>query len=252
MTFETGYEPHSTLKPVAQDIWVVDGPATIYRKVPVPTRATIVRLENEDLWVHAPTGLSDPLRSELSELGKVRHLIAPRVVPSEEINEWLTTFPDAQHWRVSSGADPSESFRALGEKSDRLWRGQITQILVEGRSGFVEPVFYHHGSGSMIVADFIHRMDTAKLPVRFRPLVWIAGTDYPTGRMPPGVLKHYHRRDNELVDRIDDMLDLMPKRIIVSHGTSYDQDAVAALRWAFRKQIRDRNMGRLLKAQRGQ
>ena len=242
----TGYEPLDALKSIAPELWIVDGPPTIYRKVPIPTRATIVRLTSGDLWVHAPTRPTDDLKAELADLGPVRHIVAPRVVPSEYLTHWTGTYPAAQLWRVSSGADPAESFRPLGDKSDRQWQGEIDQFLIEGKYGFCEPVFYHPASRSLIVADFIHNIETAKLPTRFRPFVWIAGTDYPIGRMPPGVLKHYHRHEDQLVQGIEEMLDLQLDRIVVSHGTSFIENCGATMKYAFRKQFRDRNMGRLI------
>lgn len=252
MSFDTGYEPLGTLKPVEPGIWVIDGPATVYRKVPVPTRATVIKLSDGSLWIHAPTGLNDALIGELRKLGPVGHLIAPRVVPCEEIETWQKAFPQSQLWRTNSNADPSESFKPLGEKSHRVWKDDFRQVLVEGKSGFVEPVFYHIASRSLIVADFLHRIDTANLPARFRPFVWFAGTEYPTGRMPPGVLQHYHRRDHALADAVEEIASWQPRRIILSHGVSIEQNVAETVRYAFRKQIRDRNMGRLIRAQRGQ
>lgn len=67
MTYATGYEPLNTLKPVADDIWLIDGPAVRFYGMPFPTRATVVRLANGDLWVHSPTELSDGLRAAVME-----------------------------------------------------------------------------------------------------------------------------------------------------------------------------------------
>ncbi len=75
------YEPINTLKPVADNIWIVDGPIVRMDvpggSIPFPTRMTIVRLANGDLWVHSPTALTNTLQAEVDELGPVRHLVSP-------------------------------------------------------------------------------------------------------------------------------------------------------------------------------
>jgi hypothetical protein len=50
------YEPINTLKPVADGLWIVDGPiisASLLR-VPFTTRMTIARLGDGSLWVDSP------------------------------------------------------------------------------------------------------------------------------------------------------------------------------------------------------
>jgi hypothetical protein len=56
------YAPTNTLKPVADNVWIVDG-ATIrfgmpWPKMPFPTRMTIVRLDGGALFIHSPTALT--------------------------------------------------------------------------------------------------------------------------------------------------------------------------------------------------
>ena len=63
------YEPLNTLKPVAAGIWIIDGPAVICKRMPISTRATVVKLQSGNLWVHSPTALTKPLRAELEALG---------------------------------------------------------------------------------------------------------------------------------------------------------------------------------------
>jgi len=99
----TGYEPLNTLKPVAEGIWLIDGPAIRFLGMPFPTRATVVRLENGDLWVHSPTALTESLAAELAALGPVRHLIAPNWLHHAAIPDWRAAYPEAVTW-VAPGA----------------------------------------------------------------------------------------------------------------------------------------------------
>ena len=72
-----GYAPLNTLKPVGDDIWIVDGPSIKFYKLPFTTRMTVVRLQNGDIWVHSPTKICGDLKDQIDALGPVRHLIAP-------------------------------------------------------------------------------------------------------------------------------------------------------------------------------
>ncbi len=73
----TGYEPLNTPKPVADNIWVVDGEAISFYGLPFTTRMTIVRLSNGDLFIHSPIALTKALRQQVELLGTVRHLVSP-------------------------------------------------------------------------------------------------------------------------------------------------------------------------------
>jgi len=66
------YPPLNTMKRVADDIWIVDGPLIRFGltvlKVRFPTRATIIRLEDGGLFVHSPTPLDAALKGSSSPM----------------------------------------------------------------------------------------------------------------------------------------------------------------------------------------
>ena len=61
------YRPINVLKPVVDDVWLVDGPLIGFRymgvRLPFPTRMTIIRLSDGGLWVHSPTKPAPDIRS---------------------------------------------------------------------------------------------------------------------------------------------------------------------------------------------
>ena len=91
------YRPINTLKPVAEQVWLVDGGVIGFRcmgvRLPFPTRMTIVRLADGGLWVHSPTELTAELRPTVAALGPVRHLIAPNRLHYWWIADWQRAFP---------------------------------------------------------------------------------------------------------------------------------------------------------------
>ena len=83
------YPPLDTLKPVAADAWIVDGPIIRFGmpwpKMPFPTRMTLLRLGEGDLLVHSPTPLAGALRDQIApriraaRVGADRHEVRARL-----------------------------------------------------------------------------------------------------------------------------------------------------------------------------
>src|SRR5690348_3545679 len=94
------YDPINVLKPVASDVWVVDGPiirmSMLGLSVPFPTRMTIVRLAGGDLFIHSPTELTRELKAEIDAIGTPRHLVGPSWLHHSWIPEWKHAFPEAR------------------------------------------------------------------------------------------------------------------------------------------------------------
>lgn len=96
------YTPLNTLKQVAPEIWVVDGPEIRFGipgfKLAHPTRMTVVRLPRGGLWLHWPTPPTTPLVHSLEQIGPVEHLIAPNNFDYWWIADWEAQFPSAAAW----------------------------------------------------------------------------------------------------------------------------------------------------------
>ena len=75
------YDPLYQLKLMAENIWIVDGPAIEMSfgltKVPFSTRMTVVKLANGKLWCHSPIQPNQALLDSLDQLGEVAYLIGP-------------------------------------------------------------------------------------------------------------------------------------------------------------------------------
>ena len=110
------YEPINLLKQVDEDIWIVDGSivqmAMYGAKVPFPTRMTIVRLSNGELWCHSPTELTPELKAQIDSLGSLRYLISPNKIHYAHIGAWASAYPEAVAW-ASPGPCASRTLRQL-------------------------------------------------------------------------------------------------------------------------------------------
>ena len=66
------YEPLNTLKPIGEDLWVIDGPivrmAYFGGSIPFPTRMVVARLTNGDLFLWSPIEPGGGVRAEGYEI----------------------------------------------------------------------------------------------------------------------------------------------------------------------------------------
>ncbi len=237
----TGYEPLDTLKPVAEGVWLIDGPAIRFYGLPFSTRATVIRLHNGDLWVHSPTRMTEPLRAELSALGPVRHLIAPNWIHYAYVSEWQAAFDGTVAWAAPGVAARAEKKgmalrfdHDLGTVANAPWAGQIDQMIVEGSKIHREAVFFHRASRTLILTDLIENFERAKVPwwmALFLPLV---GVMDPDGKMPRDMRATFAGQHDRLRAAVEQMIAWNPARVILAHGRWYDGSAVDELRRAFR------------------
>ena len=236
----TGYEPLNTLKPVARGLWLVDGPAIAHGRVPYPTRATVVRLDTGDLWVHSPTELTDGLRAELDALGPVRHLVVPNHAHTTHVADWRAAWPQATVW-AAPGADVETARELQADRAEAPWADQLDQIVVRAGPKLREAVFLHRASRTLVLTDLFEAHETRHHKPWIRPLLWFAGTDDATGHMRPRYRWSLSGADKtRLADDIEVLIGWAPARVIIAHGRWYGEDGRAQLDYAFRKVLRPR------------
>ncbi|PKQ04317.1 MAG: DUF4336 domain-containing protein [Alphaproteobacteria bacterium HGW-Alphaproteobacteria-12] len=237
------YEPIGTLKPLARDIWIVDGPVIGMKwlglRLPFPTRMTIVRLADGGLWVHSPVAITQALKAEVDALGPVRFIVAPNKIHYWWVGEWRTAYPDAIAFatpRVEEKAGPHGiSFdRELTDAPETNWAGEIDQVLVPGRF-LTEAVFFHRASATLILTDLIENFEMKKVPgAFFRFVLRITGVAHPHGAMPKDLRATFAGHKQDVKRAVETMIGWAPARIVIAHGRCYEGNAVAELRRAFR------------------
>ena len=196
----TTYPPLNTLKPVADDLWIVDGPEIRFGmpglKMPFPTRMTVIRLPGNRLFIHSPTPV----------------WLAPRIA---EQSKGRIDFP-AHELTGSSGY---------------AWDRDIDTLPVRGNY-MTEVVFFHRPSRTLVLTDLIENFETRKLGLVGRWLTWLGSAQDPDGQMPRDMRMTYPRE--VLSEAVGTMIGWEPERVIVAHGRWYEADGSAELRRAFR------------------
>jgi hypothetical protein len=235
------YAPLNVLKPVAGDLWIVDGPeirmAFPGGSMPFPTRCTVVRLPDGGLWIHSPTELTTDLAASIERLGPVHHLIAPSSLHWWWVGDWKARWPDAVTWAAprvrKKAAARFDGWDAdLGDIAPAAWSGVIEQGLAHSLVTD-EVVFFHTPSRTLILTDLIENFEPRRLGQPWRTLTRLFGASDPHGSAPYDMrlaFWPYRKRLRALIDR---MLALHPRRVILAHGRGYADDAEAELRRAF-------------------
>lgn len=237
----TGYAPLNTLKPVARDVWIIDGPAIRFYGMPFSTRATVVRLKDGGLWVHSPTSLEGGLAGQVAALGPVRHLVAPNWIHYAHVAPWQAAFPKAESWAAPGVAERAASRgldlrfdHSLGQQPPGAWAGEIDQVIARGSRVHREAVFFHRASRTLILTDLIENFEAAHLSWWMRLATRMAGIQAPNGSMPRDMRATFRGSGREELRKdIRRMIDWAPERVILSHGAWFETDGTTRLERAF-------------------
>ena len=165
------YPPVDVLKPMAENIWIVDSGPQQAMGLSLPVRMTVIRLASGDMWLHSPTRFNPELRREIEVLGPIRHIIAPNVAHWTHLKEWQSTCP-AAITSAAPGLRERAQVCAAGLRLDRdltdappdAWSNEIDQTVIPGGAGFREVAFLHRPTRTLILTDLIQNLEPQKLP----------------------------------------------------------------------------------------
>jgi hypothetical protein len=238
------YPPLNALKPVTDDVWIVDGPLIEFGppllRMPFPTRMSIIRIGRQ-LFIHSPTPLTAGLKAEIAAVGEPAWIIGPNRIHYWWIPEWCEAYPDAVPYLAPRIIDQagdrldqvSHRCHQLDDRSGYPWDAAIDTLPVHG-SYMSEIVFFHRPSRTLVLTDMIENFEPKKLGLLSRVLTWLGGAQHPDGKMPRDMRLTYRARAADLRVAVDTMIGWDPARIILAHGRWYERGGADELRRAFR------------------
>lgn len=236
-----GYAPLDSLKPVAENVFIVDSLLSGPLGLMLPVRMTVVRLPSGEVLLHSPTRFSHALRRELEALGPIRHLVAPNVAHWMFLKDWQTACPDATSWVVPGLRQRRQVRRSgvrlnrdLGTAAPAEWGDAIMLLPVPGGLGFLELALFHMPSRTLMLTDLVLNLEPSKLPAVLRPLARLFGVTAPHGMPPPYLRAVIRLRRQAASQAASRLLALQPDRVVFAHGRWFDRDATAALRRSLR------------------
>ena len=235
------YEPIGVPKPFGTDLWIVDGPTIGYRlggvTIPCPTRMTLARLPDGSLWAHSPIAPTDGVRREIEALGPVGHVVVPNGLHTTHAGAWARAYPSAA---VHAPAGLSRRTRdalpahaSLDDEPPPAWGGAFAMVRVRG-DGFVEVVFHHCASRTLIVTDLLQRFEADRMDGRLaRTLLRLGGATGPVATPSIEVRAMLLRHRRSFREALARMKAWRPERIVLAHGRCIAADGASELERAF-------------------
>jgi hypothetical protein len=236
------YPPINTLKPVTENLWIVDGPVIRFGmpwpKMPFSTRMTIIRLGGGDLFIHSPTPLTSDLQAEIGKVGTPRWIVGPNRIHYWWIPEWHKAYPGAEVYlapriREQAGDHIDFDTLTLDREDGYPWDADIATLPVVG-SFMTEVEFFHRASRTLVLTDFIENFEPRKLgSIWLRWLTRLGGVQDPNGQMPRDMRYTFTKQRPQLRAAVEKMIAWDPERVIIAHGRWYAKNGAQELRRAF-------------------
>jgi hypothetical protein len=211
-------------------LWVIDGTWSNA----LARRMTVIRLRNNEVWIHNPMELEAKELSWLSSLGFVRAIVAPNAFHVSDLLWMSERFPQAQIICPLSFAKNHPEINA------RIWFTTDVAHITADREleffpvpgvRFEETVLFHTMSRTLIVCDLMMNMPPAET-------FWTK-TFYKMNNMgdccaPTRTLRWIFTKDRkELLSFIEQIAELNPKRIVVNHGEIFEGEGGNQIRTSF-------------------
>jgi len=224
------------LRPIAENVWIVDAGRIKAAGLPLPIRMTVIRLSSGDLLLHSPTRFSHALREELEQLGPVKYLLAPNVAHWMFLPDWQAALPNARVY-ATPGLAERQQVRRSGLRIDREltdvtpdeWSEDI-QLVLLAAPFFTEIELFHGPSRTLILTDLVQNLAPEGLGVVSRTAANLLGITAPDGKAP-AYLRMLLRLGGRAVRlAAARLIALAPERVIFAHGRWFDTGGTQQLR----------------------
>jgi Domain of unknown function (DUF4336) len=222
---------------VADAIWLAEGTIVSFHGFAYPTRSTIIRLAEGDLWVWSPVALTSDVKAEIDRIGPVRHLVSPNELHHLYLADWAAVYPEAKLWGPASTVRkrPDLPFRPPLEGEPPLeWRDQIDQVWFRGSPLLDEIEFHHPPSSTAIIADVSQNFSRQFVRAHWRwwqrPIARLSGID---NGLAPLDLRLSCVRRRAARTAVQRMLSWNPERVVMAHGEWVNANGEAYLRRVF-------------------
>lgn len=225
------------LNQLAENIWVVDGGAVPFFGLPYTTRMTIIRLENNDLFIHSPINPNNELIQEVSKLGNIKYLISPNKIHHLFLQDWLELYPNAEVYASPGLREKRKDINFTADLKDfpkAQWQNEIDQLIFKGSRVMQEVVFFHKPSKTLILTDLIENFDENYF-TGFKGLIAkLSGIVAPNGKTPIDWRMSFFFGKKQARECFERILAWQPERIIVAHGKNIETNAVDFLKKSFK------------------
>ena len=148
------------LEHITDHMWTVAVDFKIFGLIALNGRSVIIRLKEDELWVHSPVRLSDELKAQINQLGQVKHIVAPSLLHHLYVGDWRDAYPEAQVYAPTGIEKKQPQLEIDHYLSDhdqiiaQQWSDEIDHVCLRGMPAVREHLFYHRASKTVLVTDF--------------------------------------------------------------------------------------------------
>lgn len=224
------------MQAIGEQIWIVDGDAVPFFTLPYTTRMTVVKLCNDQLWIHSPIRLTPELQRAIDALGNVAFLIAPNHLHHLFVQDWQLAYPHALTYGTHQVIAKRPDLRfdgVLDAQLDNPWDSDIHYLLFTGSKVMQEAVFFHRASSTLIVTDLIENFSPQAFGGWKMTLAKAAGVVAPHGKMPLDWRLSFTFHKREAKQHLETMLAWQPEQIVMAHGEWITANGCAFLSRSF-------------------
>lgn len=224
------------LRPVADNVWIVDGGRIRTAGLPLPVRMTVIRLSSGDLLLHSPTRFTHALREELEQLGPIKYLLAPNVAHWMFLPGWQAALPNARVFAAPGLAERQQVRRSglridheLTDVTPDEWSEDIQLVLVTAPM-FTEVELFHRPSRTLILTDLVQNLAPEGLGIVARTAANLLGIVAPDGKAPTYLRMLLRLGGRPVRLAAARLVALAPERVIFAHGRWFDAGGAQQLR----------------------
>jgi hypothetical protein len=216
---------HAELVEFAPELFLHSG-WTRWRGLRLQRWMSVARLPGRRLWVHSPNPLDTGLAAALARLGEIAWVVAPSRHHHLALEAWRAAFPRALHAYAPGLVERHPRLcadRVLGVDPEPDWDGALEAAPLAGNPTFVEVLFLHRPSATLLVTDLIENLDRRSLGPVGR-LVARAIGGY--GRPVAGPAHRLFTLDPAALERSLERVRAWPfTRLVPAHGRPLESDA---------------------------
>lgn len=226
----------SELRELADGLWIIDGKSVRWFTMPFPTRMTIIRLNDGELFVHSPIDLTSELREIVDGLGVPRYFVSPNKLHHLFLGQWQRAYQKA-HIFAPPGLRkkcPDLAFHdQLGDGPNPAWEQEIDQLIFKGSKLVDEVVFFHKSSRTVIFGDLIENFDPKSLSPFQRMVARFGGVLAPHGQTPVDWRLSFRAGRDDARQSLRKLREWRPSAVIMCHGIPIFEDAMPFIDSAF-------------------
>lgn len=196
---------------------------------------TVVRLQDERLWIHSPVGLTQHLSKAIGALGRVVAVVAPNKYHHLFLRDWIAAYPEAAIYAAPGLRQKRRDIvfdEDLSDLAPKEWAEEIDQVVFRGSRAFDEVVFFHRQSRTAILTDLVVNVRLDSQPLLGRLIGRLDGVAFPHGKTPR-LFQMSMRCRREGRSAVETILGWRPERVIISHGEWFRATAEHELRRRF-------------------